>query len=369
MTWTWTAYKLCSAAAAWRGATPGARACATAASRRCCQAEYLSCSACSALGASSGPAEPADSRPAAPSPPAEPASDGCLAGGAGGAPPGGAPGGGAAPGGAGPAHARSPLQGAALMGVAALREPPSYGMFARPWCELRGGGSSIGLSGARRARRCSPPAGGKPLLLNLWRLFGDVSRSAQPIPGMSTHRGRGRSRGASACAPKPAAVRGMRAKSSYTRTCAGSRCPPRGCSDSGSARGKRAAPLTTAASKNGCPAALALARACARENALARAHATSSSFFASHGRRAASASASAGELASASVSGARVEPAAQRLASARGCPRLPGPTARGRAGCFYAGAGGAGAAAGAPGRRAAGARRSRGWPCRSQPSR
>lgn len=232
-----------------------------------------------------------------------------------------------------------------------------------------GGGSSIGLSGARRARRCSPPAGGKPLLLNLWRLFGDVSRSAQPIPGMSTHRGRGRSRGASACAPKPAAVRGMRAKSSYTRTCAGSRCPPRGCSDSGSARGKRAAPLTTAASKNGCPAALALARACARENALARAHATSSSFFASHGRRAASASASAGELASASVSGARVEPAAQRLASARGCPRLPGPTARGRAGCFYAGAGGAGAAAGAPGRRAAGARRSRGWPCRSRPSR
>jgi len=162
-----------------------------------------------------------------------------LAGGAGGAPPGGAPGGGAAPGGAGPARARSPLQGAALMGVAALREPPSYGMFARPWCELRGGGSSIGLSGAKRARRCSPPAGGKPLLLNLWRLFGDVSRSAQPIPGMSTHRGRGRSRGASACAPKPAAVRGMRAKSSYTRTCAGSRCPPRGCSDSGSARGKR----------------------------------------------------------------------------------------------------------------------------------
>lgn len=53
-----------------------------------------------------------------------------------------------------------------------------------------GGGSSIGLSGAKRARRCSPPAGGKPLLLNLWRLFGDVSRSAQPIPGMSTHWGR-----------------------------------------------------------------------------------------------------------------------------------------------------------------------------------
>lgn len=64
-------------------------------------------------------------------------------------------------------------------------------------------------------------------------------------------------------APKPAAVRGMRAKSSYTRTCAGSRCPARGCSDSGSARGKRALPLSTAASKKGCPAALALARACA----------------------------------------------------------------------------------------------------------